>query len=300
MLADDTGVERRPEVETPSGKDQEDENFPVASILLSKRYRKPVKTFYDFARAADDVADNPKLSGDEKVSRLNVFEAVLTAALDAPELGKASRLRVSLQQSGVTDKHARDLLTAFRTDAHKARYASWQELLDYCEVSANPVGRFLLDLHGEDKRGYAHSDALCTVLQVLNHLQDCGDDKRNMDRVYIPADWMCEFGTSDLVLDAVQSDAGFRAVLDRMLDRCDELIDSAALLPARLANTRFAINSATIICLARRLSRRLRHGDPLAAHVALTKSDFVLAILNGIVWGLTRRRPHAAKADPRP
>jgi len=298
MLADDTRIEGRPDVETPSGKDQENENFPVASILLSKRYRGHVKTFYDFARAADDVADNPELSGDEKVSRLDVFEAVLTAAPQAPELVKASRLRDSLQRAGVTDRHARDLLAAFRMDAHKVRYASWPELMDYCELSANPVGRFLLDLHGEDRRGYEQSDALCTVLQVLNHMQDCGDDKHSIDRIYIPADWMAEFETSYAVLDAGRSDPGFRKVLDRMLDRCDALIETATVLPSRLVNTRLAINSATIVCLARRLSRRLRHGDPLAERVALTKTDFVLSVLSGIAWGLFRRRPSANASGP--
>lgn len=299
MLADHTRIEGRPDVETPSGKDQENENFPVASILLSKQYRGHVKTFYDFARAADDVADNPQLSGDEKISRLNVFDAVLTAAPGAPDLVKASRLRVSLQQAGVTDRHARDLLAAFRMDAHKVRYASWRELMEYCELSANPVGRFLLDLHGEDSSGYEQSDALCTVLQVLNHIQDCGDDKQSIDRIYIPADWVSEFGTSYDVLDAGRSDAGFRKVLDRMLDRCDDLLETAAALPSRLANTRLAINSATIVCLARRLARRLRHGDPLARRVALTKGDFALSVLTGISWGLFRKRPPANVPDPR-
>lgn len=297
MLADEQRTEGRPDVETPSGKDQENENFPVASILLSKRYRGHVKTFYDFARAADDVADNPELSGDEKISRLNVFEAALSAEPGAPNLDKATRLRTSLQQSGVSDKHARDLLAAFRMDAHKARYASWQDLTGYCELSANPVGRFLLDLHGEDIGGYEQSDALCTVLQVLNHIQDCSGDKQSIDRIYMPVDWMSEFGTSYAVLDAKQSDPGFRKVLDRMLDRCDDLLDVASLLPSRLTNTRLAINSATIVCLARRLSRRLRRGDPIATRVALTKTDFVLSVLNGIFRGLLRRRPSAMPAD---
>lgn len=288
---------RNTTLETPSGKDQETENFPVASVILAKHHRGHVKTFYDFARAADDVADNPDLSGVEKIARLNVFEDVLVGKPGVEPLEKAEKLRVSLLSCNVTDRHARDLLAAFRMDAEKNRYASWQELLDYCELSANPVGRFLLDLHGEDPAGYLQSDALCTVLQVLNHLQDCGDDRREIDRVYIPADWIEQFGTSLDVLEADRSDPGFRSVLDRMLDECDQLIAIAEHLPSHLGDTRLAINSATIVCLARRLARRLRRGDPLAERVALSKSDFVLSVLSGLIWGVFRKRPSNQRAD---
>lgn len=296
-VATTSAEHRNTALETPSGKDQETENFPVASVILAKRHRSHVKSFYDFARAADDVADNPDLSGVEKIKRLNVFEDVLVGASGAGGLEKAEKLRVSLRSCNVTDQHARDLLAAFRMDAEKNRYASWQELLDYCELSANPVGRFLLDLHDEDPAGYRQSDALCTVLQVLNHLQDCGDDRREIDRVYIPGDWVEQFGSSLRVLEADKSDPGFRKVLDRMLDECDELIAIAEQLPSHLADTRLAINSATIICLARRLARRLRRGDPLAERVALSKSDFVLSVLSGLVWGVFRKRPRNVRAD---
>ncbi|MEM8813743.1 MAG: squalene synthase HpnC [Pseudomonadota bacterium] len=281
-------------VETPSGKDQGDENFPVASFILSRDKRLPVKRFYDFARAADDIADNPELDPDDKVERLDQFEASLIPDARATSIAKAARLKASLDEAGVTDRHARDLLVAFRMDAKKLRYRNWQELLDYCEVSANPVGRFLLDIHRENPAGYPASDALCTVLQILNHLQDCGDDRRGLDRIYIPADFLAEAGTSIAVLDSDRSDAGFRIVLDRMLDGCDTLLAQADSLPDRLRDTRFAINASMIVYLARRLAERLRSGDPLAERVALTKADFAVALFRAVIRGLFRQRPARA------
>lgn len=298
MLAEKSSPDRPFAVETPSGKDQEDENFPVASLILARRHRVHVKHFYDFARAADDIADNPRLPPDEKTARLDLFEEVLTGKAGSADIAKARRLRETLLATGVSDRHARDLLAAFRQDARKLRYESWQELLAYCELSANPVGRFLLDLHGQDRSAYVASDALCTALQVLNHLQDCGDDRRELDRVYIPRDWVELHGTSLGVLDGDRLDPGFRRVVDRMLDACDSLIGEAETLPARLRDTRLAINSATIVDLAGRLSRRLRRGDPLAGRVALSASDFIGALAKGTFRGLFRGRPAAEDTVP--
>ena len=164
-------------VETPSGKGAGDENFPVGSFLLPKHLRPHVAIFYDFARAIDDVADNPDASPEEKIDRLNAFEAALIGAPGAVEIPKADRLRASLAELGVTTKHGQDLISAFRQDAVKPRYESWDELIDYCDRSAAPVGRYLLDIHGELQDHYIYSDALCNALQVINHLQDCADDK---------------------------------------------------------------------------------------------------------------------------
>jgi squalene synthase HpnC len=178
-------------VETPSGKGSGDENFPVGSWLLPARLRPHVAAYYRFARAIDDIADNPDLEADDKVARLTRFEdAVLGRETDDPALATAHRMRASLAETGVTARHCVDLVTAFKQDAVKLRYDDWADLMGYCENSANPVGRYLLDLHGERDSGYPFSDALCSALQVLNHLQDCRDDYRNLDRVYLPLDWM--------------------------------------------------------------------------------------------------------------
>jgi len=137
-------------VEHASGKGSGDENFPVGSLLIAKRLRPHVMAYYRFARNADDVGDAPDLSSEEKIRRLDRMGAVLDgdAGDDAPS---ATAMRVSLAETGLDPAHCHELLDAFRQDAVKSRYANWQELLDYCRLSAAPVGRYLLDLHGESR-----------------------------------------------------------------------------------------------------------------------------------------------------
>ncbi|WP_395074444.1 squalene synthase HpnC [Hyphococcus sp.] len=272
--------------ETPSGKGAKDENFPVGSFLLPKYLRPHVATFYAFARAIDDVADNPDLPGEEKIRRLQAFDAALRGEPGyGAEYQKAHALRASMIETGVTTQHGSDLVAAFVQDAQKNRYAKWSELLGYCELSANPVGRYLLDLHGEEKSGYRYSDALCTVLQIVNHLQDCADDKRELDRVYVLSDWLAEENGEIDDIDKPALSEGLRAVINRMLDGCDALMEDARQLPSALKSKHLAMESAIIVRLADRLIKRLRNGDPLTSRVALSKMDFALAGLRGAVAG---------------
>lgn len=272
--------------ETPSGKGAGDENFPVGSFLLPKRLRPHVATFYAFARAIDDIADNGALSPDDKIARLKAFDAALRGeAPEAPGFEKAHALRKSMAETRVTTKYGSDLIAAFVQDAVKLRYKTWEELLGYCELSANPVGRYLLDLHGEDKAAYKYSDALCTVLQIVNHLQDCGDDKRELDRVYIIGGWLAEEGGAIDDIDRKAAAPALRKVIDRMLDGCETLMVDAKKLPAALNSKSLAMESAVIVNLAARLITLLRKGDPLATRVALTKIDFASAGIRGAISG---------------
>lgn len=272
--------------ETPSGKGAGDENFPVGSFLLPKHLRPHVATYYAFARAIDDIADNPALSSEEKVIRLRQFDAALCGEPGFEQgFEKAHALRESMAATGVTTKHGSDLVAAFVQDAQKNRYATWDELLGYCNLSANPVGRYLLDLHGEDPAGYRQSDALCTVLQIVNHLQDFGDDKRDLDRVYIIGDWMAREGASIDDIDANAVTPGLRRVMDQMLDGCEALMVEARALAPTLKSRHLAMESAVIVNLADRLITLLRKGDPLATRVALTKFDFAFAGIRGAISG---------------
>jgi len=290
---------RDTDVETPSGKGAGDENFPVGSLLLPAALRPHVAVFYRFARAIDDIADNPDLAPEDKIARLDRFEAALLDTDDrAPALATAHRIRDSLRETGVTPRHCQDLIAAFRQDAVKLRYDDWEDLLGYCRLSANPVGRYLLDLHGEDPAGYPASDALCSALQVLNHLQDCQEDHAQLDRVYLPGDWLAEEGLTVEVLRQSEAPAAFRAVLDRCLDGVDRLLRGAEALPDRLASARLAMESAVILRLAQRLTRLLRQGDPLAGRVALGKADFVSCGLRGILAVQWQRR--FGSRQPRP
>jgi len=273
-------------VETPSGKGARDENFPVGSFLLPAALRPDVAAYYAFARAIDDIADDPALPDAEKIRRLEAFDAALRGEPGfGPEFAKAHRLRERLLVRGVPIAHGSDLVAAFVQDCRKKRYEDWTALLGYCEKSANPVGRFLLDLHGEDRSGYRYSDALCTVLQIVNHLQDCGDDRRALDRVYVIEPWLREAGGRIEDLDADRASPALRIVIDRMLDGCDALMIDARRLPRALKSKSLAMESAVIVRLADKLIAHLRRGDPLARRVSLSKADFAAAGLAGAVRG---------------
>ncbi|HTZ34908.1 MAG TPA: squalene synthase HpnC [Stellaceae bacterium] len=274
-------------VETPSGKGRGDENFPVGSWLIRKDLRPHVHAFYRFARNADDIADNPVLSADDKLRRLDRMGEILDGAAgdDSPA---ARAMRESLAATGTTAQHCHDVLHAFRLDATKLRYKDWDDLMEYCRYSASPVGRQLLDLHGESRETWPPSDALCSALQVLNHLQDCADDYRNLDRVYLPLELLDGNGVAVADLTSPAAAPGLRRVIDSLLDSTDRLVGEAGLLPGRVAARGLRWEAATIVDLARRLSRRLRAGDPLATRVALSKGDFAAALLAGI-FGRRRR-----------
>jgi squalene synthase HpnC len=278
-------------IETPSGKDAAYENFPVGSWLLPAAIRPHVAAFYRYARAIDDIADSNALSADEKVARLTAFEQVLKdPAADRPGLETATRMRTSLAETGTTPQHCLDLITAFKQDAVKTRYRHWDDLMGYCILSAAPVGRYLIDLHGGSRDGYGPSDALCNALQVINHLQDCKDDYLTLDRVYLPQDWMAEAGAKVEDLDATASTPALRRVIDRCLDATGGLMPDARRLPAGLASRRLAMESAGIIEIARRLIVALRRRDPLGPRVALTKPEYLLSVLTGIAQVLMRSR----------
>ena len=268
---------------TPT-KTHRDENFPVASRLIAPRLRPAVLAFYRFVRAADDIADSPDLQGAEKLRRLDALEAALTAR------GTANRLAADLAEAdssfGAGAGEARLLLSAFRQDAVKHRYADWAELLGYCERSANPVGRFLLRLHGEGEAAAAPADALCTALQILNHLQDLVPDRDKLDRIYLPVPWMEQAG-GEARFFAPEPSERRRAVLDAALDRVDALVMQADALPARVRDRRLAAESAVTAALARRLAAKLRAADPVLGRVALGPVDFA----RGFAAGLARCMP---------
>lgn len=250
----------------------------MGSRLIRRDLRSRVHAFYAFARAADDVADDPDLPAAEKLVRLDAFEA----GLDGDAAGAPEARALAAAVDPALTHHARHLLRAFRQDAAGMHYARWDDLLAYCENSAAPVGRFLLDLHGEPRSLWPASDALCSALQVLNHLQDLKQDRQRLDRVYLPAEWFKAEGTSPEALCAPRLDPPLRRVLDRTLDRCDAMIAQAAALPQGIRSNRLAGEAGAILLLARRLSRRLRRGDPLARRIKLSPADAAAAAAAGL------------------
>ncbi len=275
-------------VETPLGKGAADENFPVGSFLIARRLRPHIARFYAFARAIDDIADNPALEPSDKIARLDAMDrALIGTGADDPACVKAHRIRDSLIETGVTVSHCRDLIVAFKQDAVKPRYKDWAELRHYCRYSASPVGRYLLDLHGESREAYPANDALCDALQVINHLQDCKDDYRNLNRVYLSSDWMAEESVGVEDLDAVAASPGMRRVFDRTLDRVEVLLVEARTLPGRLRSRRLAMESAVIVDVALRLAGMLRRRDPIAGRVELNAMQFARCGVRGLWRALT-------------
>ena len=274
------------DIETPSGKSEATENFPVGSWLIARPLRPHVAAYYAWARAIDDIADNPALEPVEKLRRLDVMELTLAGAMGRtdPALATARRLRESLLQTSVPFATALDLVSAFKQDAEKNRYADWGELMDYCERSAAPVGRFLLHLHGEtDDAAFAASDALCKALQVINHLQDCKEDYIDLDRVYLPQDWMSEAKANDAMPGAPQCTDELGEVIDRCINGCRDLMETARPLPALLSSRRLAMESAVIIEVAEALIYKLAGIDPIRHKVKLSKGQYAGCVLRG-VW----------------
>ena len=268
-------------VETPSGKGRGAENFPVGSLLIRRELRPHVHAFYRFARNADDIADNPGLTPEDKIRRLDRMAAILDGGSgeDSPA---TSAMRQSLIETGITSQHCHDVLHAFRLDAVKLRYRDWDDLMAYCRYSASPVGRQLLDLHAESRDTWPASDALCSALQVLNPLQDCAADYRLLDRVYLPLRDLAAEGIGVEALSGGSASPALRRVLDVLLGRTAVLIDSARRLPPLVAARGLHWECAVIVELARRLLCRLRVGDPLAMRVKLRRSDFLAAFVIGV------------------
>ena len=274
-------------IETPSGKDASYENFPVGSWLLPRALRPHIAVFYRFARVIDDIADNPDLSPNDKIRRLDGFAEAVTGRNRAdPAFATGHAMFESLTATSVVPDHCLDLIHAFKQDATKSRYNDWDDLIGYCILSAAPVGRYLLDLHGGSKDGYGPSDALCIALQIINHLQDCQDDYRKLDRVYLPQDWMAAAGARVEDLDGNRTEPPLRTVFDRCLDGVDELMIEARRLPNGLSSRRLAMESAAIICIADRLGGLLRRRDPLEKRVKLTKAQYLSCCVRGAASAL--------------
>jgi squalene synthase HpnC len=260
--------------ELRSGKGHRDENFPVASKLIARRHRPVILAFYDFVRVADDVADHPALSPDEKIARLDRLEANLLGKAADERVGVS--LRAALASRGLSSQHAQDLLKAFRQDATKLRYDDWDDLIGYCTYSAMPVGRFVLDVHGEPKSTWPASDALCAALQVINHLQDCAADYHRLNRVYLPLDILASHGARVEALGEAEASPALLAALHDAAAQTALLLHRGRALSDQVGDVRLAMEISAIDALARRLVAMLQRRDPLCERVHLTKARAAL------------------------
>lgn len=273
--------------ELRSGKGDRDENFPVASWIIHPRHRALILAYYNFVRTADDVADHATLPADEKLRYLDLLEAELLGKGDTQ--AEAVALRRALAERGMAPRHALDVLIAFRMDVTKLRYENWDEVIHYCRYSAMPVGRFMLDVHGESTSTWAASDALCAGLQINNHLQDCGKDFRELNRVYLPRDALAASGASVEQLGLTQSPPAMLSCLQALAVRNEALLNEGRSLCAEIRDVRLGIDVAVIQAYADRIVRLLKLRDPLRERVHLNKFELLTFSLAGMIGEIGRR-----------
>jgi hydroxysqualene synthase len=273
--------------ELRSGKTHRDENFPVASWIIHPRHRALILAFYNFVRTADDIADHATLGERDKLAYLDLLEAELLGQGDSqPE---AVSLRRALAQRSMPPRHALDVLIAFRMDVTKLRYENWDEVIHYCRYSAMPVGRFMLDVHGESTSTWAASDALCAGLQINNHLQDCGKDYKDLNRVYLPRDALAAAGAAVEALGQPRASPPLLQCLHSLAERTGVLLDESKSLSAEVKDFRLALEISVIQSFADKIVGLLKARDPLSQTVHLRPIELLAHSLGGVASEIARR-----------
>jgi squalene synthase HpnC len=261
------------------------ENFPVASLLLPKRLRRAVKVIYAFARSADDIADE----GDATVAARLGALAHYSDSLDAIERGiKPSEpifesLALEINHHGIPLQPFRDLLSAFSQDVNKKRYTNLPEVIDYCQRSANPVGRLMLHLYGEHDPQYGvYSDAICTGLQLTNFLQDIAIDY-DKNRIYLPQDELAAYHISEAQIARGDSGGLWQTFMLKQIERAHRLLQSGAPLGRHLKG-RIGLELRMTILGGETILRKL-HVDPGCVfhhRPVLTQRDWIVMLVRGL------------------
>lgn len=257
------------------------ENFPVASWLLPARARGVILAFYDFARGADDIADHLTMRATDKYQALQALDAALkTHDYDAVPIWAHDYIH-RIKQGDTNAEYGRQLLQAFVQDTHMIRYETLQSLLDYCTLSAVPVGRVVRGACGDDAPSEG-SDALCRVLQLLNHLQDVRDDYVQLNRIYLPQEWMNQAGATEAMLDQSPCHPSLRIVMNHLLDYCSQTLLRARMCHRDQSAWRLKLEVAIIWQIAWALCGALRVQDPLAQRVSLSSCDYVMCVMRAM------------------
>ena len=231
------------------------ENFPVASILLPKRLRQPIAVIYAFARSADDFADEGEISEKERLQKLNDYESQLDNIESVSEDNLIfTALRDVINQHQLPVQLFKDLLSAFKQDVTKHRYENFQQVLDYCARSANPVGRLLLHLLKEDSdKNLQYSDSICSSLQLINFLQDISQDYQENNRIYLPLDEMQQYGVTESDISRQISGREIRALIAHQIERAKRMMLDGADLGVAIKGRfglqlRMMINGGLQVC----------------------------------------------------
>jgi squalene synthase HpnC len=212
------------------------ENFPVASLLLPANLRPAVKVIYAFARSADDFADEGEACAEDRIKALAGYEAQLEKIRcgQSPDIGLFQELAKVIKEYEIPVNHFCDLLSAFKQDVTVKRYHDYSQLLDYCERSANPVGRIMLHLYrATDIQNMTDSDKICSALQLINFWQDVAIDWQK-DRIYIPVEDMMRFGVSETTISQGNLTVQWQALSQFEIARTRNLLIEGSHLCKRL------------------------------------------------------------------
>ena len=262
------------------------ENFPVVSLFLPKHLRKHVAVVYQFARQADDIADEGIENAERRMKNLESYEQQFNDCLN----GKFANdfwpaLKYTIDTYKLTPKHFFDLISAFKQDVTKKRYENFKTVLDYCERSANPVGRIILEFFDiRDKESIEYSDAICTALQLTNFYQDTSVDFQK-DRIYIPQDELTGFGVSENAFEMKNNDNNFMRLLKFQVERTQGLFNRGRNLVPRLPKQlRFQIR-LTILGGEEILNKIRSSGyNVLNIRPKLSKIDYVKLFIKSLVF----------------
>jgi squalene synthase HpnC len=258
------------------------ENFPVASILLPAHARAPILALYDFARGADNIADDP---GQSPAMRAAQLQVLMRGEYSQPWAQSYAAL---VQQGLLSAAYGNQLLSAFLLDTSQSRYATYEDLIAYCRLSAAPVGRAVLNLCRENDADLDAADALCMVLQILNHIQDMRHDYVKLNRIYLPQQWLQEYDVAETDLGAESSSEGLQALIRRLLVECDHLLEQAQGLAPTIQSRRLRMEINVIWHIAARLRHQLEHDDPLSRHIRLTRMQYAGCLWRGVMRGIKR------------
>ncbi len=238
------------------------ENFPVASILMPPRFRRPVALIYRFAREADDFADEGDLAPAERLRLLESFNR----ELDRIEAGQPPGIAWFADLADIIRQHAlpvqlfRDLLSAFSQDVVKERYSDYAEVLDYCRRSANPIGRLLLVMYGAaTPQNNTWADAICSSLQLINFWQDVSIDYQK-NRIYFPQDEMTLYGITESHIARSNTNGAWREFLSFQVNRARQFLHSGAPL-GRVLHGRLGLEMRMIIAGGDRILTKIEHVD---------------------------------------
>ncbi len=265
------------------------ENFPVASLLLPSHLRDPIAAVYAFARTADDIADEGDAEAAERLKVLDSMSTALQCIADhqPPDEPIYQALADTIEKHQLPIDLFEKLLSAFRQDVNQHRYENFGELMDYCRRSANPVGRLLLQLQNQaSERHLALSDAVCSALQLINFLQDIGQDCAENDRIYLPQDEMQRFGVDECALAEQHNSPALQALIQFQITRATKLLHSGSPLGTSLSG-RFGLEIRTIVLGGSRILEKLSHQSDLFSRPRLNGADRIK-----IAWGALRKGFH--------